>query len=141
MPSRPPFRGLPVRVGLVLAAVLACVWIAGLERDRDRCSDAGRTVFLGPERQSRQTFEAAVRTLDPSCAHSPAMVSSSTSLLRVGREADAARLARMAARAEPDNWSAWAALGLALRSRDPGGSRRALARARELNPLEAPPPG
>jgi len=60
--------------------------------------------------------------------------------LRIGRYGAAARVAAHATRREPDNFSAWATLGVAQRAAGHVAvARAAFARARELNPLFVPP--
>jgi hypothetical protein len=56
-----------------------------------------------------------------------------------GRPDLAARLARVAIRTGPDEFSSWAALAQALKPTDPAGSARAAARAQALNPRYAGP--
>ena len=111
-----------VRLAIVLVAAAAVVLLGSRLRDHDRCDSARAAVV------------AHVDALASSCRDPDIVAGASAQLLTAGKRADGLRLARESVRREPASFIGWVALGLALRDRDPAGSRRALARAKELNP-------
>jgi hypothetical protein len=111
-----------VRLAIVLVATAAVVLLGSRLRDHDRCDSA------------RAAVAAHVDALASSCRDPDVVAGASAQLLTAGKRADGLRLARESVRREPASFIGWVALGLALRDRDPAGSRRALARAKELNP-------
>jgi hypothetical protein len=111
-----------VRVAIVLVAAAAVVLLGSRLRDHDRCHSAVAAVA------------AHVDALASSCRDPDVVAGASAQLLAAGKRADGLRLARESVRREPASFIGWVALGLAMRDRDPAGSRRALARAKELNP-------
>ena len=113
---------MAVRVAIVLVAVAAIVLLGSRLRDHDRCDSALTAVATH------------VGTLTASCRDPDIVAGASAQLLTAGKRADGLRLARESVRREPASFIGWVALGLALRDRDPAGSGRALARAKELNP-------
>jgi hypothetical protein len=113
---------VPVRIAIVALAVGAIVLLGSRLRDHDRCDSAQAAVATH------------VGTLASSCRDPDVVAGASAQLLAAGRRADGLRLARESVRREPASFIGWVALGLALRDRDPAGSRRALARAKALNP-------
>jgi hypothetical protein len=111
-----------VRLAIVALAVGAIVFLGSRLRDHDRCDSA------------RAAVATHVGALASSCRDPDVVAGASAQLLAAGRRADGLRLARESVRREPASFIGWVALGLALRDRDPAGSRRALARAKALNP-------
>jgi hypothetical protein len=111
-----------VRLAIVLVATAAVVLLGSRLREHDRCDSA------------RAAVAAHVDALASSCRDPDVVAGASAQLLTAGKRADGLRLARESVRREPASFIGWVALGLALRDRDPAGSRRALARAKELNP-------
>ena len=111
-----------VRLAIVVVAVAAIVLLGSRLRDHDRCDSA------------RAAVAAHVDALASTCRDPDIVAGASAQLLTAGRRADGLRLARESVRREPASFIGWVALGLALRDRDPAGSRRALARAKALNP-------
>ena len=111
-----------LRIALVVLAAAAIGVLATRLRDHDRCAAAQAAV---PPR---------VGELAASCRDPDVLAGVSPTLLVAGRPDQALSLARESVRRAPDSFIAWVALGFALRDRDPAGSRRALARAKELNP-------
>ena len=111
-----------VRLAIVLVAVAAIVLLGSRLRDHDRCDSARAAV-------GQRTDE-----LTASCRDPDVIASASAVLLAAGDNDQAVRLARESVRREPESFVGWVALGLALRDRDPAGARRALERARALNP-------
>jgi hypothetical protein len=113
---------VPLRIAIVAVAAAAIVLLGSRLRDHDRCDSAQAAVATH------------VAALTASCRDPDVIAGASAALLTAGRHADGLRLARESVRREPDSFIGWVALGLALRDRDPAGSRRALARAKALNP-------
>ena len=111
-----------VRFAIVLVAAAAIVLLGSRLRDHDRC-DSARTAVA-----------THVGALASSCRDADVVAGASAQLLSAGKRDDGLRLARESVRREPASFIGWVALGLALRDRDPAGSRRALARAKALNP-------
>jgi hypothetical protein len=111
-----------LRIAIVAVAVAAIVLLGSRLRDHDRCDSAQAAVATH------------VAVLTASCRDPDVIAGASAALLNAGRRADGLRLARESVRREPDSFIGWVALGLALRDRDAAGSRRALARAKALNP-------
>jgi hypothetical protein len=111
-----------VRLAIVLVAAAAIVLLGSRLRDHDRCDSARAAVA---------THVGAVAS---SCRDPDVVAGASAQLLTAGKRADGLRLARESVGRAPASFIGWVALGLALRDRDPAGSRRALARAKELNP-------
>jgi len=127
-----------LRLLLAAAAIAVCVSVAGAARSEDRCSEAGAAVLRDVTGSAPQgTLQPALGTLRDGCTESRPLVLAAGLLARAGREDEAAPLARLAVRAEPENPGAWAALFAALRRSDPEGAARARARAIELNPMAA----
>jgi hypothetical protein len=111
-----------VRLAIVAVALAAIVLLGSRLRDHDRC-DAARAAVA-----------THVTELTASCRDPDVIAGASAALVGAGRREEGLRLARESVRREPESFIGWVALGLALRDRDPAGSRRALARAKELNP-------
>ena len=113
---------MAVRLAIVVVAAAAIVLLGSRLRDHDRC-DSARTAVA-----------THIGALASSCRDPDLIAGASAQLLTAGRRDSGLRLARESVRREPESFIGWVALGLALRDRDPAGSRRALARAKELNP-------
>jgi hypothetical protein len=111
-----------VRVAIVALAAAAIVFLGSRLRDHDRCEAAQAAVTTH------------VAQVTDSCRDPDVIAGASAALLNAGRSEEGLRLARESVRREPESFIGWVAMGLALRDRDPAGSRRALARAEELNP-------
>jgi hypothetical protein len=111
-----------VRIAIVAVAAAAIVLLGSRLRDHDRCDSA------------RAAVATHVAQLSSSCRDPDVIAGASAALLTAGKGDDGLRLARESVRREPDSFIGWVALGFALRERDPAGSRRALARAKALNP-------
>jgi hypothetical protein len=111
-----------VRFAIVLLAAAAIVFLGSRLRDHGRC-DSARTAVA-----------THVGVLASSCRDPDVVAGASAQLLAAGKRDAGLRLARESVRREPASFIGWVALGLALRDRDPAGSRRALARAKALNP-------
>jgi predicted Zn-dependent protease len=126
-----------LRVALVVAG-LALVF-AGVRRHQghDACSTARADVFHIVLKRAPVTDapEAATRVAEH-CRDTAILSESAVALLRVNQTAPARRLADLATRREPDVRNGWVALSLTLRKQgDAAGADRALARARQLDPV------
>jgi Tfp pilus assembly protein PilF len=125
------------RAALALVAVGVVVALAASLRDHDRCQEARRTVFgvtLGREPLASQA--AAIDAVREHCRGTTALVAVAGALWRQERPAAATRVARQAARAEPESASAWAALATVAQA--PAEARAAERRRRSLDPLGHP---
>jgi hypothetical protein len=111
-----------LRLAIVALAVAAVAVLGTRLRDHDRCEAA------------RAAVAARVAALESSCRDPDIVAGASAALLTAGRRDRGLALARESVRREPRSFIGWVAVGLALRDRDPAGSRRALARAKALNP-------
>jgi Flp pilus assembly protein TadD len=128
---------VPVRVVLVVLAAVLVVALSLRLGDHDVCGDARRAVFGATTGQTPAAEVARhVRTVEERCRGSEALVATAGALRTAGDDAAAARLAREAARREPESFSAWRALA-AVGDREE--AERARRRALELNPRWAPP--
>ena len=113
---------MAVRIAIVALAAAAIVLLGSRLRDHDRCDSA------------RAAVATHIATLTSSCRDPDVIAGASAALVASGKGEQGLRLARESVRREPESFIGWVALGLALRDRDPAGSRRALARAKALNP-------
>ena len=113
---------MALRLAIVALAVAAVAVLGSRLRDHDRCEAA------------RAAVAARVATLQSSCRDPDVVAGAAAALLVAGRRDRGLALARESVRREPRSFIGWVAVGLALRDRDPAGSRRALARAKALNP-------
>ena len=111
-----------VRVAIVVVAAAVIVLLGSRLREHGRC-DSARTAVA-----------THVGVLASSCRDPDVVAGASAQLLAAGKRDAGLRLARESVRREPASFIGWVGLGLALRDRDPAGSRRALARAKALNP-------
>jgi len=129
---------IALRLVLAAGAVAACAAIVTAARSEDRCAEAGAAVLRDVNGSGRPgALAPALATLGEGCTETRPLVLGATELARGGREAEAAPMARLAVRTEPENPGAWLALFLALRQSDPRGAEMARARVVELNPLAA----
>jgi hypothetical protein len=111
-----------VRLAIVVLAAAAIALLGSRLRDHDRCETA------------RAAVAQHLARLTSSC-RDPDVIAGASVVLRAGGKADQGlSLARESVRREPQSFVGWVALGLALADRDPAGARRALARAKALNP-------
>jgi Flp pilus assembly protein TadD len=113
---------VPLRVAIVAVAVAAIVFLGLRLREHDRCQSAQAASPL------------RVAALSKDCRDPDVLAGASVVLLNAGRRADAVRMAREAVRREPDSFAGWVAVAFVTRDRDPAQARRALARAKALNP-------
>jgi hypothetical protein len=114
----------PVAVRLVIVALAAAaiVLLGSRLRDHDRCDAA------------RGAVPPHAAALIASCRDPDLIAGASAALVGSGAREQGLRLARESVRREPKSFVGWVAMGFALRDRDPAGARRALARAKALNP-------
>ena len=113
-------------------AIAVAVSLIGVERSHDRCQDAVGRAYLAnraPAPELRGHIDDVLSECDGAEPLNRIAVG-----LRVERPRAATRLAREAARREPDSYVAWGVLAVAA---PPGEAAIAARRARELNPLSA----
>jgi predicted Zn-dependent protease len=124
---------------LLVASVLAIVWSAGALRSTtayDKAVETAARLRLG--QGDKGDVERATEAVERSRSVGPdtrARRAEALLLLATGRPRRAAALAEAVVAEEPENLDAWGILFQATRRLDPGRSREALRRARELNPL------
>jgi hypothetical protein len=133
------------RVAVAVIALAAIGWLAVMERDA-RLYERG--IAAGGSLDDPQTIAQAeadfrdARLLTPDRTPD---VGRSMILWTVGRAPEARALLEDVVRSEPDNLSAWTALGWVNDGEDPALERRVRAEMRRLDPLSgarppAPPP-
>jgi hypothetical protein len=111
-----------VRLAIVVVAVGAIVLLGTRLREHDAC-------------QSAQEGSAVdVAKLSANCRDPDVLASASFLLVTAGKRADGERLAQESVRREPDSFAGWVAVALAQRDRNSPQARRAVARAKALNP-------
>jgi tetratricopeptide (TPR) repeat protein len=131
---------LPARIGLALVAVVVAATFAVelrghrlLESARQRAGDSGQRA-LSPER--RRDVLADLESAGRLRPGTDALVLRARVEAKAGRYDQSLALARRAVAKEPDSYLAWAVLTYVLvAKKDVPAARRALDRARELNPL------
>jgi predicted Zn-dependent protease len=125
-------------LSVVLAGLLA--WQLHGQALLEHARDEVRTAPPGALDEGLRS--RALRDLERAGSRRPgtdALVLRAQVELRAGRHPQAASLARELVDQEPDSFAGWVILAASLgRTGDPAGARRALARARELNPLYRP---
>jgi hypothetical protein len=120
--ARRTIRAVAPRLAIVVLAVAAVAVLGARLRDHDRCEAA------------RATVPARMATLTSSCRDPDVVAGASAALVAAGQRDRGLALARESVRRERRSFAGWVAVGLALRDRDPAGARRALQRAKALNP-------
>lgn len=125
------------RAALVATALAVGTHAISGQREEDRCAEAGATVVREAQGVTSASASAeAVATLsNAACRDTGPLLVAAGALADTGRERTAARLARRAVDAEPENAVGWYVLAQALRRLDPDAARRAWDRAAELNPV------
>jgi len=124
-----------VRVIVAVIALVLIGWLVVMERDA-RLYDRG--VAAGGALDDAETAARAEEDLRAARLLSPDRtpdVGRALILWTTGRSAEARALLDDVVRAEPDNLSAWAALGWANAGRDAALERRVRAQIRRLDPL------
>jgi hypothetical protein len=129
------------RLVVAVIAVGMIGWLALMERDT-RLYERG--IAAGGSLDDPATIARAVSDLDGARLLTPDRtpdVGRSVILWTAGRGGEARALLEDVVRSEPDNLSAWTALGWVNDGRDAALQRRIDAELRRLDPLsEAPPP-
>jgi hypothetical protein len=121
---------LIARLLLAAVALAVAVSLVGLERDHEDCQDAVERAYLAnraPGPELRGHIDEVVRE----CRGAEPLNRIAVGL-RIERPYAAARLARVAARREPDSYVAWGVLAVAAPPAEAAVAKR---RAGELNPL------
>jgi predicted Zn-dependent protease len=125
-------RALLVAAGIALAVV-------GLRREQghDACSAARSDTFdIVLKRAPATDAPAVARRVAAHCRDTAILTESAVALIRVNQTGAAEELAATAIRREPEVRNGWVALSLARRKAgDDAGADRALARARQLDPV------
>jgi hypothetical protein len=126
-------------VRVVLLACAAALIALGLARHADHaaCQDArvdALSITLG--HRPAADAGAVARRIERDCRDVDELVNGAVAFSHVGAVAPADRLAREAVRREPQRRNSWLALrAVRQREGDASGAARALARARELDPV------
>jgi hypothetical protein len=123
---------LIARLLVAAVAIVVAGSLVGLERDHEDCQEAVGRAYLAsraPAEELREQADAVVRACRGAEPLSRVAVG-----LRIERPYVAARLARVAARREPDSYVAWGVLAIAAPAREAAVAAR---HARALNPLSA----
>jgi hypothetical protein len=111
-----------VRLVVVALAVAAVVVLGIRLREHDRCQSAQKGTAVD------------VAELSANCRDPDLLASASFLLVTAGKRAEGERLAQESVRREPDSFAGWVAVAFVTRDRDPARARRAVARAKALNP-------
>jgi len=126
-------------VRILLVAGAAALVALGLARGHHHraCAAAGRDAFaVGLHRLPASAGDAVADRLEAQCRGAQQLADGVSAMVRGGAIAPAARLAAAAVRREPQRRDSWLALASVRRAQhDPTGARRALDRARQLDPL------
>ena len=108
------------------------VVFAGRRQDADACESARAALFSAGLRHAAP--EARVAEVADRCRDPETIAITAAGVATAGHPDLAERLARVAVQRGPDEFASWAALSQATRTSDPAESRRAAARAHQLNP-------
>ncbi|HEY6760448.1 MAG TPA: hypothetical protein VI318_13195 [Baekduia sp.] len=126
-------------VRVVLLACAAGLIALGVGRTdaRRACNSAGHDAFaIGSRRQPVTDAPGVAQRLLDHCRGAEQLTNGASALVRVRATTAAATLAQAAIRREPQRRDSWLALASVDRLRgDRAGNARALARARQLDPL------
>jgi hypothetical protein len=128
---------MALRILLLAGAVALIVLGVGRAQAHRGCDDARHDAFAIGARKQPVTDAAGVadRLIDR-CRGAEQIVDGVSAFTRVKATAPAAKLADAAVRREPERRDSWLAVAAVRRLRgDQAGNRRALARARQLDPL------
>lgn len=123
-----------MRIAVAALAVVIAAFLGARLHDHDRCESAREDIFNAALRNEG----APPGTLDrirETCRGTTALVSVAGALHALGRDDEAAPLAREATEEEPDNANAWRAL--AETAQAPAEARAAARRLAELDPRGA----
>jgi hypothetical protein len=132
-----PSGAMLMRVFLAAGAVALITFAVTRTNDRGACDSARNDAFaVGIGGRPVSDAPGVGRRVVAHCRGAQAVVDAAGAFLRVRAVDPAASLAEVAVRREPERRDAWAALSRALEGQgDSAGARRALGRARELDPL------
>ena len=131
---------VPARIALIVAAAAAVFVLVSWQRDEDRCTDTVEALFVDLRDEAPdERVDAGIERVEADCHGGLRLIGPAAALFQVGEAERAEAVAREAIRREPESFSAWAALASILRGSDRAASRRAVERARELNPRYRPP--
>jgi hypothetical protein len=124
---------------LLLLACAAALIALGVGRTSAHraCDDGRREAFqIGAKRLPASDAAGVGRRMVEHCRGSEQLVDGASAFLRAGAVAPAAYIAAAAVRREPQRRDSWLAVAGVRRARgDQAGAQRALARARQLDPL------
>jgi hypothetical protein len=125
------------RILLVVGAVALVAFGVARSDAHDGCDSGRHDAFaIGAGKDPRSGAADVVRRLEEHCRGAEQLVDGTSALLRGGAVEPAARLASTAVAREPERRDAWIALSRAREAQgDAAGARRALDRARQLDPL------
>jgi hypothetical protein len=134
-PYDPPC--MAARILLLAGAVALIALGVGRTGAHRGCDDGRRAAFAIGARHAPATDAPAVaQRLIDRCRGAEQLVDGASAFMRVRATGAAATLAAAAVRREPDRRDSWLAVAAVRRARgDRAGADRALARARELDPL------
>jgi predicted Zn-dependent protease len=126
-----------VRALLVAAGISLAVVGVRREQGHDACSAARSDTFdIVLKRAPATDAPAVARRVAAHCRDTAILTESAVALIRVNQTGPAEELAATAIRREPEVRNGWVALSLARRKAgDDAGADRALARARQLDPV------
>ena len=117
---------------MVIACVIGVVVFAGRREDAGACESARAALFSAGLRHQApidQVDKVGARCRDPET-----IAITAAGVATAGHPDLAERMARIAVKRGPDEFASWAALAQATAKSDPAQSRRAAARAHQLNP-------
>jgi hypothetical protein len=126
-----------VRLTLLLGAVALVALGVGRTHERRQCNAGRHDAFaIGAHRLPVTDAPAVASRLIDHCRDVGQLTDGVSALVRVKATTAAAELADEAVKREPERRDAWLALAAVRRLRgDQAGNARALARARQLDPL------
>ena len=128
------------RIVVVVTAVAAIVLLVAWQRDSEMCHDSVKDLlFTLRDREPDPEIDAAITAIEDDCEGSDKLVDAGGVLLQQREPEHAAPSFRIAAEREPESFSAWAGLALALQPEDPAAAAEAARRAQALNRFYRPP--
>ena len=128
------------RILMALAAVAMVLLLVSWQRDSEGCTDSVKDVLFALRDDAPQReLDATIEAVEDDCEGRAQRIDTGGVLLQQGEPERAARTFREAADREPESFSAWAGLALALARDDPDGAAEAARRARALNRYYRPP--
>jgi hypothetical protein len=123
---------------LLLACAAALITFGAARTSTHRaCDDGRREAFqIGAKKRPATDAAGVGRRMVEHCRGSGQLVDGASAFLRAGAIAPAGYIAAAAVRREPQRRDSWLAVAGVRRARgDQAGAQRALARARQLDPL------